>query len=136
MAPAENGGIREQQDRQRDEARSERTEDLAERIAHIGAGRDLFGSFGYFAGAQIDDAGSQDRDGGQCADDDRVGKDFKDAPEALHHGLLDVGSRVHHDGGAETGLIGENAAREALLHRHHDRVTEKTAADALVREGA
>ena len=37
--------------------------------------------------------------------------------------------------GAETGLVGEDAAGKALLHGHHDGVAEDAAADALEGEG-
>ena len=61
----------------------------------------------------------------RAADDDGVRKDLENAPHALLDRLDDVGAGVYHDRGAETGLVGENAALHAHLHglgdaRAHD----------------
>ena len=71
---------------------------------------------------------AEDDEGGQGADDDGVHKDLEDAVEALPDGVLLGGGGVRDGRGAETGLIGEDAAADALgdgeLHGHAHRAAD------------
>ena len=51
------------------------------------------------------------------------------------HRLLDVGGRVDHDGGAETGFVGEGTALEAPCDGLADAVAQRTAACGVQVEG-
>ena len=74
-------------------------------------------------------AAAQDDHGGQGADDDGVSEDLEDAEHPLLDGLAGIGAGVGDGAGAEAGLIGEDAAGDALLH------TEKDTADGTAGEG-
>ena len=56
----------------------------------------------------------------QRADDDGVGKDLKDAEHTLLDRLFGVGAGMGDGAGAKAGLIGEDAAGDALLHTDED----------------
>ena len=61
-------------------------------------------------------AAAQDNKSRKGADDDGIDKHLKDAEQSLLHRVVDLGARVGDGGGTETGLIGEDAAGNALLH--------------------
>ena len=61
------------------------------------------------------------------ADDDRVDEGARHGDQPLLGGLLRLCRRRGNRRGAETGLIGEDAARDTVLHRHHDRGARKAA---------
>ena len=99
-------------------------------------GRRTLGGVGGEAAFRVQNAGEQHGEGRDGADDNGVDEDLKHTPDSLLAGFLRRGSGMGNGGGAETGLIGEDAAGKALLHGHHDGIAEKTAADALEGEGA
>ena len=75
-------------------------------------------------------AAAQDDHGGQGADDDGVSKHLKDAEHALLHRLFGVGAGMGDGAGAKAGLIGKDAAGDALLH------ADEQAADGAAGEGS
>ena len=82
------------------------------------------------SGAVVDRrAAAQNDHSRQRADDDGVRKDLKDAEHALLDRLFRVGTGVGDGTSAKAGLVGEDAAGDALLH------TDEQAADGAAREG-
>ena len=133
VAPAQNRREGEEADRHGHENAAEGSEGFGEgfrRQPQLGGAGD--GS----AGLQIHHAGGQNDQRGAGADDDGIRKDFEDAPETLNHGLLHVGGGVNHDGGAEAGLVGENAPLEAPGHGLGDHGPADAAGGGFKVEGA
>ena len=125
MAPAEGGGVGEQQDGHGDELGAETAESRRERPAHQ---RIVLHACEDSAALEVYHAGGQDDEGCQGADHHGIGEDLKHAPHALMHRLLDVGGRVDHDRRAEAGFVGERAALEAPGDGLADAVAQRAAA--------
>ena len=66
-------------------------------------------------------AGDDDRETGHRADDDRVDEGAGHADQALANGFVRLGGCGGNRGGAEAGLVGEDAAGNALLQRDKER---------------
>lgn len=121
QAPADDGGECEA-------AQRHRRKDG--RPAAVGGGESGDGQLGTGGRAVVHrHPAAQDDQRGQGADDDGIGKDFEDTEHPLLDRLAGVGTGVGDGAGAQTGLIGEDAAGNALLH------TEENAADGTAREG-
>ena len=80
------------------------------------------------------DAREDEREARHRADDDRIDERACHRDEALLRRPFRLRGRRGDRRRAEAGLIGEDAARDAVLHRHHDRRAGEAADGRLARE--
>ena len=124
VVPAENRREREEYEREREQAAADAAIRRHKRaVRHRRARR-----------VALPDAREHEREPRHRADDDRIDERARHRDEALLRRPFRLRGRRGDRRRAETGLIGEDAARDAVLHRHHDRRAREAADGRLARE--
>ena len=124
VVPAEDRREREEYEREREQAAADAAIRRHKRAVRHRRAR----------GVALPDAREDEREARHRADDDRIDERARHRDEALLRRPLRLRGRRGDRRGAEAGLIGEDAARDAVLHRHHDRRAGEAADGRLARE--
>ena len=102
---ADEGREREERERYRDEDGAEAAEDRGEGVLDVGRAADIFGG---------DYAGAEAHEGCGSAEEERVDVDGEHLHEALLDRVRDVGGSGGVRRGADAGLVGVEAALDAV----------------------
>ena len=125
VVPAENRREGEEHERDRQQLAAEEAIGTGEGSArHCGTG-----------GVALPDAREYEREARHGADDDCVDEGTRHRDQALLSRPLRLGGSGGNRRGAKAGLVGEDAARDAVLYGHHDRGAGEAAGGCGTREG-
>lgn len=95
MAPAKHCGVGKQQNRNGHKSGTQKTEMIAEGVAHQSAGLDGRGLAGQLACGQIQRTGAKNRQRRQRTYNNCIREHLKDAPHTLAHRFLYIGAGMY-----------------------------------------